>query len=500
VTARTPAAGWVFGLALLLATSFAQAATDTPADGPAAPLHERVLRLSGDNSRSPALLEVTLYTPDGPGPFPLAVMNHGAAQPGQTPAAMPRYRASFEAYYFLSRGYAVAMPMLRGFAGSEGRIEPQGCNAAQFGLDNAKDVAAVMAALGREPEIDSSRVVVAGQSAGGWNTLALGTIAGPAVKGLVSFAGGVRESDCRDQDRALLDGAETFGRLTRIPSIWFYGDNDSLFAPALWRAMYQRYTAAGGPAQLVAYGRFGADSHKLAASPDSLRIWTPQLDAFLGRIGLPHAPLYPNYLPPPPPPPSHFAALEDVAAVPYLNEPGRALYRAFLSLPSPRAFILSSQTASSQSGGFDPINRAMKSCAATSIGPCAVYAYDDYVAWTPPKSAPVVSRDYHLTVAAGSTATLNFSSAVNPDCSLLGLPKDWVSRTPAHGLAFAVRRDDFPRFPPTNPLAVCNRTRVPGMAITYSPTPGFTGDDALTFEEITFNGVHEVFRLAITVK
>jgi len=40
-------------------------------------------------------------------------MNDGATN-AEPPGLQPRYRQSFSAYYFLSRGYAVALPMMRG--------------------------------------------------------------------------------------------------------------------------------------------------------------------------------------------------------------------------------------------------------------------------------------------------------------------------------------------------------------------------------------------------
>ena len=109
---------------------------------PTASMNERVLSVPGDPQR-PALLQVTTLMPDGPGPFPLAVMNHGSS--GTTrPDLEPRYRFTFAAYYFLSRGYAVALPMMRGFAGSEGKQLPDGCNQEAIGISNAKDISAVI--------------------------------------------------------------------------------------------------------------------------------------------------------------------------------------------------------------------------------------------------------------------------------------------------------------------------------------------------------------------
>jgi dienelactone hydrolase len=248
-----------------------RAATGAEGDAtllPPAPLHERVLSLPGDPTR-PVMLQVTLFMPDGPGPFPLAVMNHGAA--GSThPQTEPRYRTTFSAYYFLSRGYAVALPMMPGFAGSGGRVEHHGCDVVATGTANARDIAAVIDGLSAQPDVDASRIVVAGQSFGGWNTLAFGTLDHAGVKGLANFAGGMRESDCATQDASLVASSAYLGAHTRLPSIWFYGDNDKMFPAETWGAMHARYTSAGGRAELVAYGSFMDDAHQLLSHAESL--------------------------------------------------------------------------------------------------------------------------------------------------------------------------------------------------------------------------------------
>jgi dienelactone hydrolase len=464
-------------------------------DGPKASVHEQVLRIPGDPLR-PVELEVTLLMPGGAGPFPLAVMNHGADGKVR-PALAPRYRTTFSAYYFLSRGYAVMLPMMRGYAGSGGQVSAAGCDFARVGRENAADIAAVIDYASRLPMVDASRVVVAGQSFGGWNSLAYGAVAAPNVKGLIEFAGGIMTSDCNDPGQGMAAGVAEFGSFTRIPSIWFHGDNDHLFPPEIWRRNYQRYTAAGGQAELVAYGSFGEDAHNFLGSGAALKIWTPRVDDFLARIGMPHQILYPAYLPVEPPAPTHFADITDTAAVPFMKDAGKALYEQFLQKPLPRAFVIAPGFASSQSGGFDPITRSLEACR-TRSSECGVYAYDNDVVWTEPPSQ--AQRIYNVTVAADRTTTLNSSFAVNPDCTPRGLPRLWVTQQPAHGTAKSLAREDFPRFAPNSPLARCAQSKVPVAVIDYTPDTGFVGTDYLVFEEDTLDHQNKVFRISIVVK
>jgi dienelactone hydrolase len=463
---------------------------------PPAPLHEQVLSLPGDPAR-PVALQVTLFTPDGPGPFPLAVLNHGANGTTMRPADQPRYRATFSAFYFLSRGYAVALPMMRGYAGSGGTPPHNGCDVVATGLADARDIVAVIDSVAAMPMIDPARIVVAGQSFGGWNTLSLGALGHQGVRGLVNFAGGMRSSDCGTQDAALETGAAFLGGHTSLPSIWFYGDNDQVFPPVTWHAMFDQYTSFGGHAELVDVGTVRDDSHQMLSDPETLPIWTPKLDAFLRRIGLPAEERYPAYLPIKVPAASGYAAIDDANAVPFIGEKGRQGYRDFLQRKLRRAFVIAPNgTFVAGNGGFDPVARTLARCQKAVAG-CQLYAVDNVVVWSGQKPSPPVLR---ATVPAGATARLNFVRSVNPDCSSRGMPKVWLVQAPAHGAATVAPRSDFPRFPANNPLATCNAVRVPGQAVEYAPTPGFSGADSLTFETITLDNRDLVFRVEITVK
>ena len=289
---------------------------DPPLLAPDVNLNDQVIGVQVSLDPSVSLL-VTLLVPVSGGPFPLVIMAHGASD---DPPNVPRISDNFTAYYFLSRGYAVALPLMRGYGGSEGHLPARGCDTVVAGLDVAKDLSVVIDTVRQLPGIDGSRIVVAGKSYGGWGALALGTLNVANVKGLVSFAGGMKEGDCSTPDAALISGAGKLGAQTKIPSIWFFGDNDKIFATATWQGMFKQYTGAGAHAELVDIGKFMDDAHTFTASGAALPSWVPKLDAFLGQLGLPNQPVLPIYMPGPPPPASHYAELNDVSAVPFLND------------------------------------------------------------------------------------------------------------------------------------------------------------------------------------
>src|SRR5581483_8046061 len=82
-------------------TAFAETKEDDAFRLPPAPLHERVINLPGDPAR-PVKLQVTVFMPEGNGPFPLAVLNHGAARKNSAVHdPNERYRFTYLAFYFL---------------------------------------------------------------------------------------------------------------------------------------------------------------------------------------------------------------------------------------------------------------------------------------------------------------------------------------------------------------------------------------------------------------
>lgn len=348
-------------------------------------LNEHVVYAMGDPAH-PAMLQITTLYPDGSGPFPLAILNHGKAI-GEAKNE-PRYRGAYLARYFLSRGYAVALPMLHGFAGSGGVFHYKRCDFEGLGLSEADDIVAVIHYMSRQPHIDGTRVVVGGEGLGGWDTLALGVRGCPGVKGLLNFAGGARDRDCPTWEENLATAAGDYGAKSRMPSLWFYGDNDKGFPVPVWRAMYQRYTDAGGKAELVAYGNFMADAHTLWGSLEGFPIWIPKVDAFLAELGLPDKELEARYLPAPFPPASNFAALDDVDAIPQATSKTKEVYRQFLTKPFPRVFVITpGGGCGSFESGFDPLTHALETF--QKLGKdVRVYAVDDRVVWVPAMQPP----------------------------------------------------------------------------------------------------------------
>ncbi len=375
---------FIITIAVVMTWAASVCAQNTSQSG--ATLDEQVITIPQPGAIFNINLEATLFKPPGAGPFPLAIINHGKAY--GDPKFQGRYRPFSAARFFLQRGYVVLVPMRQGFSKSGGLYIGAGCNVESNGRTQAQDVLSALKFMGQQNYVDVTRVIVLGQSHGGWTTLALGASSPPAgIKGLVNFAGGLRQESCAGWQNSLMRAAGGLGADTKLPTLWFYGDNDSYFAPPVWRGMHKAFVEAGGNARLVAFGEFSGDAHSMFGSRIGEPIWQPEVGKFLQEIGLPSDVRYPEFAPRQvmaAPPRSNFAQLDEVAKVPFLSDEARQTYLRFIQQLSPRAFSISPSGAYGwASGGDDPLFRSLENCNKRGAGACKLYAVDDAVVWVP---------------------------------------------------------------------------------------------------------------------
>jgi hypothetical protein len=281
-------------------------------------------------SSPPLHLQVTLFMPSHGGPFPLVIVNHGASHDLRN---TPRVADNFIPYYFLSRGYAVALPMMRGYAGSEGYPKPHGCDVAALGLDSARDIRKV---------------------------LDLASIGMPSQE--------VDTEYLPDRARA----ASAYADINDLDAVPFLTDKqrDDVYRHFL-AAPLPRAIAIGSTSAVYISGGFDPS---LSAMD---RCW--KLTRYCQLYAVDNTVVWPRLESEPPS--TKFAALTDVSAVPYLSERGRRMYTKFLSLRTPRAFAIAPDGAWGYAWGIDPINDALAYCANGHAG-CRLYAVNRDVVWT----------------------------------------------------------------------------------------------------------------------
>jgi dienelactone hydrolase len=287
---------YIFAFALLTWSVSAAAAGKTALPGLIREPMSVAIKLPDGNQ---ATLEGLVIRPDRPGKFPLVVLIHGSptSAPGKF---LEAYRNASPtglagpALAFAQHGYAAISIMRRGFGRSDGpyaEFIADPCDNTDYtrvGLISAEDVTGAVAALRRESWVDPDRVILLGNSTGGMATVAAGAANPPGVVGVLNFAGGrgaFKPGQVCSENR-LVDAFAAFGQKARTPTLWLYTANDQSFSPLLARRMFDAYTAAGAPAQLIMLPPFGTDGHLLLTA-GSTDLWWPHAETFLTSLHLP---------------------------------------------------------------------------------------------------------------------------------------------------------------------------------------------------------------------
>jgi dienelactone hydrolase len=239
-------------------------------------------------------MRTLVYRPSGSGPFPLVIINHGSTQSGQKRAGMAQPEFLTAAEFFVTRGYAVAVPVRPGHGVTggpylENNSAGGGCASADYrrsGLVTADSITAALDYLTKQSFVKRDGVIVVGQSAGGWGALALASRNPKAVKAIINFAGGRggRVHDRPNNNCAperLVEAAAFFGRTARVPVLSIYTENDSYFGPSLSRKINEAFAQAGGRDEFKLLPAFGRDGHMLLPSRDGVAVWGPVVDEFL---------------------------------------------------------------------------------------------------------------------------------------------------------------------------------------------------------------------------
>lgn len=231
-------------------------------------------------------LETFVYQPTGPGKFPVVIFNHGSSG-GKPRASYPSQRL---AEYFVKRGFIVVVPMRRGRGHSSGvsaESEEMNCDLQSWipGLRlAADDVSAVFEFIASIPQADSSTVILAGASRGGFLSVAYAANGKyrQNVVGVINFVGGwvaQAERQC-GIDFNYVSYAK-FGAQTRVPMLWLYGAPDLFYDTRAIRSYHTVFAAEGGNARFrLIYGVPG-NGHWL---PGYQLLWARSVSSFLASL------------------------------------------------------------------------------------------------------------------------------------------------------------------------------------------------------------------------
>ena len=329
-------------------------------------------------------IPLTVFKPNGEGPFPLVILNHGRAGSADKRMQPLRFRYEPQARYLVGKGFVVIVPTRVGYGEAFGDFDPEsngGCATPQIepmSIAASDQVLAAHSFAKSLKYVDTNRWWVMGQSVGGLTSVATVWRNPPGLQGGINFAGGTGGDPVARPGQSC--GVTQIARLwknkakeAQADMLWMYWENDLFWGQQAPRDWHQAWTEGGGRAQFHQLPAFGKDGHSGFSS--DMDHWVPLVDAYLAKAGITQSAL------PPVPEATGFADVADLNKAPISADNVQKLYTRFLSSPVPRAFAIGPNGAAGFAYGDWAIGRALGFCQARRGAPCKLYAVDQKVVW-----------------------------------------------------------------------------------------------------------------------
>jgi len=284
---------WLLVAAALIACSSAHARDDKIDASLREAVHTVPVAAAG------ASIVVTSFRPRGNGPFPWIVHSHGTAGTVEANRAIGRNRNLGLARQWVQRGYAVLVPVRRGYGASGGKSfgDSYGkCSSCpdfrRAGEGAALDLLATIEWAKSQPDLDAKRWLLAGQSAGGFASIYTASKRPAGLVAVLAFAPGRGgRPDTHPGETCASDRmAELFAAIApqiAVPVLWFYAENDEYIGPRVQKLWFESFRAAGGHGELVVVPPFPERrGHAVFSSSAGVPLWTAAVAAFFKTQGL----------------------------------------------------------------------------------------------------------------------------------------------------------------------------------------------------------------------
>lgn len=266
--------------------------------------------LAAQDVRIPSLdgsyhIAARIVRPQGPGPFGAVILNHGAPVSAADRRLESPDMLAHTAAVFARHGYVVVMPVRRGFGATGGEFaeDAGSCRNPDYlrgEMAAASDVMAAYEYAQKLPYVDGSRMILAGQSAGGVASIfTAGMYAPQGLVAVLAFAAGrggnpVRSPGVPCAVEPLARVFDELGKRVKVPVLFHYAENDLFFNATTSRLWYERFTAGGAKAEYVLQPAFGKDGHYIFSDDAGVKIWLPTVERFLAKYGVPFDPMAPH--------------------------------------------------------------------------------------------------------------------------------------------------------------------------------------------------------------
>lgn len=232
---------------------------------------------------NPGDLKGLLLVPEGKGPFPAVIFNHGSKQQPEPKRAVSGF--------FLEKGFVVFLPHRRGYGNSAGTAldeavtlrlsSPEGRVQLIDRLrGESEDVLSALSYVKGLPFVDPRRIIMSGYSFGGITTVLASARTSDFVAGVV-FATASGTWRLGGPYRQMIIEA---AREAQMPFLLIYAENDYDLSPGI--VLSREMRRAGKQVNLRIYPPFGdteQEAHEIALRPEGIEIWGKDVMNFIER-------------------------------------------------------------------------------------------------------------------------------------------------------------------------------------------------------------------------
>ena len=238
-------------------------------------------------------IQAYLYRAWSATPAPAVIWSHGSRSRHELP---DKVTYKWFGYRLARLGYAVLVTERRGYGGSEGVgvVGGEGLSTLRYGLPGeVKDVLSAVEFLKSRSDIDSGRVVLAGQSLGGLLSL-LAAAQRSDLRGVVSFAGGYGFGARMMSPEMLFvqDELQAAAKRIRVRTLLMHCENDRIVPVDFSRVVAERLAQSGVPVTLKVYPPFKVggntiEGHFLFGRVDAFPVFWKDFTDFLATAVTP---------------------------------------------------------------------------------------------------------------------------------------------------------------------------------------------------------------------
>ncbi len=218
-------------------------------------------------------LEYSVLRPQDDLPHPLVIFTHGRNGPYPD-----RYRNETEGYVEIrtalhEEGYVVMLLIRRGYGNSDGPDSELKDTSYESGLEASKDLKSAVVFMKTQSYVNPEKIVVMGQSQGGWAAIAFSTVTVEGVLGTVNISGGINYISINSDSLSTrhskwIADCGTYGKTNVIPCLWIYSPNDESIPGDASQSMFDSFKDNGGKGTFIMKPAYYPNGHGIVGEPE----------------------------------------------------------------------------------------------------------------------------------------------------------------------------------------------------------------------------------------